>query len=570
MIKTILFILVGMLFFTNEGKASPADGELYWKKLLHFHGNESEVVSDEFFLSPNGRYDPLAEESVTIEMLNGEHGQAIACNFPARYTWLKSVHKLIPDFDLYACVELQDFLTEFAHESLSIVFVSEFADAPASAFGHIMLLFQDARKPAELADTISYSAITKSDSFMSYAYRGLTGKYDGYFIRAPYFKKKNEYTVSEQRALHRYALNLTQTEISNIVLHLYELRKARFHYYFIKQNCAYQVGGLLNIAFQNEERGFELVDKVLPIDVVRKYTDHISSRTIEAPSLLKAEQLLGMLSLQEKASVEAVIEHNTFPSVELSDQVKEVLALDYQYAFRRRRTVLNHYESVQSLSYQPSNVPLILEDPLYGRDSSRVKLGWIHYGTTDAVMLGYRPMLRDIYALQQNALQESELSLLNVAISAKKPNDTRVEQLDVIKLRSLPTRNVLRRDVSWSLYAGANRLNKYENFFTEAEGGVGWSGGSHPYTMSLLFSSGLQSGSGARAYLKPDIGLFGYVAENMKLGFQSSLKMFTSTNYLASELFLSVNLAGSTSCVLKYTQTSFSPNKLVFELNLPI
>lgn len=570
MFKFSLSILVSMLLSASAWAASPEDEDFYWKKLLHFHGGKSAVVSEEFFLSPKGKHDAMEEESVAIKMLNGVHGQEIACNFPARYTWLKSVKKPVPEFDFNTCADLQNFLAGFLKERLSIVFVSEFSDAPASAFGHIMLMFQDTKLPEELADTISYSAITKAEPFMSYAYRGLTGKYDGYFIRAPYFKKKNEYTVSEQRALHRYALNLTQEEIFRIVLHLYELRKATFHYYFIKQNCAYQVGELLNVAFTHEDRGFDQANKVLPIDVVRRYEDIISTRTVEVPSLLKAEQLLSTLSTQERESVADVISNDAKPIVGLSEKVKEVLALDYQYAFRRRHVVLHHYEEVQSLKYKSSADSVELADPLYSRDSSRAMIGMMHRGSSDAVLLGYRPMLRDIYSLQQHALQESELSLLDATLASKRNNYTRFEHLDIFKLRSLPKRNILRSDVSWSFYVGANRYNKKENFLVEVEGGLGMSGGGKRYTATLMCSPGVQSGQGLHPYLKPDIGLFGYLTESMKLGLQSSVKIFKSSSYTTSELFLSADMGERTNGILRYMHSPSAPNRLMLEINLPI
>jgi predicted AlkP superfamily pyrophosphatase or phosphodiesterase len=83
---------------------------MYWKKLLHFEGAHSRVTSDEFFLSINGRNNAEIELSETIRLLNGDDGFAIACNFPARYQWILSTKKNVPNFDLNRCVALQAFL----------------------------------------------------------------------------------------------------------------------------------------------------------------------------------------------------------------------------------------------------------------------------------------------------------------------------------------------------------------------------------------------------------------------------------------------------------------------------
>lgn len=526
----------------------------YWQRLLHFDGAQSRVVSEEFFLSANGQNDPAGEQIETIRLLNEAHGLDIACNFPARYRWLQSQGKNVPNFDLNQCVELQEFLRNFQRETLSIIFVSEFVDVPASAFGHIMLVFHNHDTPLPLADAIHFSAVTERDSFFRYAYRGLAGKYDGFFIREPLFVKQNEYNVHEQRALHFYELNFSAEEISRITLHLYELRKARFHYYFITENCAFHIGQLLNIALQGEDRGFENASVVLPIDIVRKYADRITERRVLAPSLLHAEELLNKFTTDEQRSVKNIIGQRESPLNALPDNVKEILALHYQYAFRRQRVVYENFDEVQSLRYSPSSFTTSIKDPLTNDESSRALIGVYQSKSLAGVLLGYRPMLRDIYALQQDSLQESELSLLDFQMLAYS-NGIRLEQLDLIKIRSLPKRNILRQDLAWNFYTGANRGNVNQEIRPEIEFGLGESFGSHHFTLNGSVSAGLQGNTGVAAYLKPSISLIGYLPANIKYGIQISDERFQHEHYLQNEIFFS-NAIGKGYVVMRLIQAS--------------
>ena len=524
--------------------AAPLTTDAYWKKLLHFEGAHSRVTADEFFLSINGKNNATAELIETIRLLDSKDGFEIACNFPARYRWIRSTKKGVADFDLNRCVELQNFLKSFQKETLSIVFVSEFIDVPASAFGHIMLVFKNSNSPLPLADTIHFAAVTEHEDFLKYAYRGLTGGYDGFFIRQPLFEKQYEYNITEQRALHFYKLNFSEEEISRIIFHLYELRKARFNYYFVDENCAFYIGQLLDTAFENEDLGFQQSKIVLPIDVVRKYADRIVARSTFAPSLLKAENLIGNLSAQEQQKISDIIHQQDNPNNQLSDQVKETLALHYQYTFRRQRVAYDNFQTVESLQYHPSSFTSNLTNPLDEKNSGRVLLGVHSSRNLTSTIIGYRPMQRDIYAPQQNYLQESELSVFDIQ-TVVNDQTFNLDQANLINLRSLPKRSVLRKDLSWNFYAGFNRKNTEQILRPEIEFGLGESIGSQNWTAGWGISLGAQKNSGINAYLKPNLVLLTYLPVDIKVGYLTYAQHFKGEHYLQNELFVSKKISSS-------------------------
>lgn len=510
----------------------------YWKRLLHFNETQSRVISEEFFLSPEGKNDPIKEMQETIHLLNSANGASVACNFPARYKWLSSQQNNIPYFDLTQCAELQEFLRGFQSETMSIVFVSEFVDVPASAFGHIMLAFNNTETPLPLADTIHFSAVTRQESFMQYAYKGLTGKFDGYFFRNPLFLKLHEYSIKEQRALHFYQLDFSTEDILRIRLHLYELRKARFSYYFVRENCAYQIGQLLNIALPNEYHDFSNFNAVLPIDIVHQFSNHIIKHQASPPSLLHAERLLSDLSSNEENIIKDVINQKSRPLDSLPSKIKEILSIHYQYAFRRQGVIYENFNEVRALHYEQSPSEISLTDPLKSHATARAQIGVRNLKQELGLLLGFRPLLRDIYIPQQNALQESELSILDGQMLASS-SSIRVERLDILKIRSLPRSNILRHDLSWNVFVGLNRENQFKETQLEAELGLGESIGHHQSTLSGSVSLGVQKNSNDATYIKPSVSAFHYFPSGVKMGVQISNRLFNTNRYIHNELFFS-------------------------------
>lgn len=543
----------------------------YWEKLLHFDDVRSRVVSSEFFLSVRGQYDALNEKNETIRLLNSHNGHDVACNFPARYTWLRSQKFDVPNFDLGNCDELQQFLRSFQNETLGIVFVSEFIDSPASAFGHILLIFRNENTPLTLADAIHFSAQAESEGFFQYAYSGLNGKYAGFFMRDPLFQKLNEYTVQQQRTMYFYQLDFSSEEIARIVLHLYELRKARFHYYFTKENCAFHISELLDISTPDDNQNRKYDTFVLPIDIVKRYAHRFVARWSVPPSSLHLDNLLTKLTTDEVQIVKGVIAQRIDPSDSMSDYVKEVLSLHYQYSFRRKRVVYPNYDKVQSLQYTPQYTPtstdMTLDDPTTNFETNLTMLGAYTSTARTGILLGYRPMLRDQYTPRSTAHQETVLSLLDIKVLAQS-NGLRIDTLDLVEIRSIPNHTALQQPLSWSIYSGFNRENITDDLRAEFELGVGNNFGTRRAVFDVAMSVGLQKINGVDIYVKPGFLLMGYFFEKNKFGMQITNKQFYKHQFRQCEFFLSVPLKHGFLSV-QYTNFSNGSEKMITSINLP-
>ena len=150
---------------------SSLDSRNLWLKLLHyqpvFGGYESTIDNSEFFIHPNGKFDPELEREATIAAMKnarkvvGAQGEIdVICAFPARYMFLKNeIDRSPPD-----CDGVSHWLKRLELNSMSLVFASGYEKNPASLFGHVFLkLNLDERKGYEYLNySVSFAADTES------------------------------------------------------------------------------------------------------------------------------------------------------------------------------------------------------------------------------------------------------------------------------------------------------------------------------------------------------------------------------------------------------------------------
>ncbi|MGM8889632.1 Lnb N-terminal periplasmic domain-containing protein [Psychrobacter sp. 1Y1] len=229
-----------------------------WQHLLFYKNGKAEVISPDFYLTnPKPRskrnFDPYAELIATIEQMNNE---GVVCKYPARYLWLNH-HLPELNVDLKNCSKLPD-----ANQEISLILVSSYLKNPASSFGHVLVKTNtsidninntnsDVRELSSedlLNNSYNFGArIPENENGAMYALKGLFGFYDAGFSETEFFKQDAVYSKNEQRDMWEYVLNLDTFETQLLNYHLYEAKSARFDYYFIKQNCGYRSGEILEL-----------------------------------------------------------------------------------------------------------------------------------------------------------------------------------------------------------------------------------------------------------------------------------------------------------------------------------
>lgn len=234
----------------------------YWHLLLHYRPTligeyESEADEAGFFLAPNGKTDPAAELQATIGQFFstepvGRSRQPARCAFIARYHWLKDALAIDESrLPAESCERFQAWLKELNPASVTMIFPSAFMNNPSSMFGHLLLRVDQkgqTERTRLLAYTVNYAADVTTENGVAFAVLGIVGGFKGYFSTHPYYVKAREYGDFENRDLWEYRLNLSEEQIDRLLMHVWEMGNASFDYFFFKENCAYHILSLLDVA----------------------------------------------------------------------------------------------------------------------------------------------------------------------------------------------------------------------------------------------------------------------------------------------------------------------------------
>lgn len=207
-----------------------------WHSLLHASGTRAYLRDPNFLLSlPN--FTPETELTRTIEFLYDGPSTNV-CRFPARYQFLRK-HLDAPALSLDGCPDVVEFRTRAPAERISLVFASENLAQPASMMGHAFLKISGRDQSGkELSHAISFYTETGTVNVPKLLYDSTVKGKPGYFTLSPYQEKLEQYINDEQRSVWEYHLQLDEADKELLLLHLLELKQARFTYFFQDYNCA--------------------------------------------------------------------------------------------------------------------------------------------------------------------------------------------------------------------------------------------------------------------------------------------------------------------------------------------
>jgi Domain of unknown function (DUF4105) len=256
-----------------------------WLRLGHYRhglfGWKSEADGPPFYLAKNGQRDPAAELEATLAALVDPRPVAagvepVACRFPARRLYLKGRLGLTDaEIPLPSCPRFEAFRDRVAPVGATLVFSSYYLNNPASSFGHTLLrLDKSERREGERSELldygVSYAANATTSNPLAYAILGLFGGFRGEFTHFAYYYKVREYSDAESRDLWEYDLDLRPEELALLVAHLWELAETWFDYWYLDENCAYEIMTMLEAAAPR----LNLLDHfgrfvVLPADTVK-------------------------------------------------------------------------------------------------------------------------------------------------------------------------------------------------------------------------------------------------------------------------------------------------------------
>lgn len=432
------------------------DQHPYWFKLLKYQyplqsvfqwGHNSDVVTADFFLSETGHKDPRAELIATLtafaQPATENPDQHPQCRWRARYYWLQEQLQFDPQtIEPRECPWYDRWSNHEKIESISLIFASTFYNNPASLFGHQLLKINFSEgifSHSLLSPTLNYGAqVDKDHNPLEYAVRGLLGGYLGRFSDERFYNFNHVYGETELRDLWEYQLNLTQKQKRRVVAHTWEmLQNTAFTYYFFRDNCAYRMTELLDMAWDDRRLLPYYSMWALPVSPFFRLEDiQTEGQPLVADIRLipsRQRRLLWKvenLNSSERQWASTIVQQQEkmnsqeFQRLEEDSQARVLdVVIDHrQYSKVKHDLEVNEAERHQLL-LKRSKLPIIEdtapasveEPPTQGNPPVRTNLGWVHnqdHGGSPEV--GIWPAYRDLLDRETGHIPNNHLKVMDL------------------------------------------------------------------------------------------------------------------------------------------------------------
>lgn len=468
--------------------------EREWQVLLHYSprlfspGVKSLVDDPDFFLHVQGKTNPQLELQATLAAFFQPHAEqdlSAQCRFPARFAWLRSqldIDKVkLPSSQ---CRHLNDWLQTLAVTHITLVFPVSYLNNPASMFGHTFLRL-DSRKhdtPDLLTWTVNYAADTAQERGISFALKGLFGGYPGKFSMTPYYLQVQGYGDVENRDIWEYQLNFTGAEINAMLLHLWELLPVYFDYFFIDENCSFQLLSLIEAArpqlrlteqFQRDAIPADTVKAVVSVPGLLKSSKfRPSRRTVllaRTAKMSKAEQQLakaivaeqgrdftaqlqGLSAVRRAQVLDLAFDIQAYENAQIVQSDQGVGNKNLSYDLLRSRS------AVAVTSRAPEiNAPVVRPDQ--GHKGNRIRLAYGYDDPGHYLDLQFRWAYHDLYDPEGGFIDGAQLEFFKPALRYYFDHrGLQFESLSFVDIASTPDYSSVLSPFSWKASAKLDRL----------------------------------------------------------------------------------------------------------------
>ena len=388
---------------------------------------------------------------------------SVQCQFPARYQLLKRQFAVAEPVE---CPQYQRWKQENGLESASLFYASQYLSNPASVFGHSFLLLRSPKTQEYAQMTFNYSAETMDgENPFLYAFRGLTGGYQGKFSLAPLYYRLHIYSDMESRDLWEYKLNLSAAELEMLASLLWELHdKVRLDYFFLDRNCGSVLLWILKVVRPNTDisvaHPLYLAPGELPKILDR---EKLVANIIYHPSM--RQKLEWKLALMSSPQLQAY--HSTLKTADLGEGDHEPLLLEawldalalerYQWGDRlpatrkqfERAVLLQRAQHDQAAAI---TVPTTQQPgpPHLGHGPMRLSLGFARAETETALTLSYRPAIHGLLDHDQGYLRHSAIEALELELWHSNLTPLVIESFQIFSMSNFPSIGRQEWPMSWA------------------------------------------------------------------------------------------------------------------------
>lgn len=483
-----------------------------WLALGHYErdwrgaGAVSTVAGDRFFRADDGRGDPAAELAATLAAFFdtgpvAPRGQPARCVYPARYRFLDR-HL---DFDRARmpapdCDEYEAWRAGLDPRRVHLVFPAAYLNSPASMFGHTLLRIDGGDASARGGELLSYAVnfaaeTGEEEEGLTFAFKGLTGGYAGVYGVYPYYEKVREYAWIENRDIWSYPLELSDDEVERLAAHLWELDQVAFDYYFLTKNCSYQLLSLLEAARPSLRLTGRFDWYAIPADTIRALGDipGLLGPAEYRPSMATTLRTgAGALSPRQRELALAVAAGDVPPDGERIAALPEREAarvlevahdhLYYRYqtgavpradSLPRARSILVARSRIDTGAGFPP-VPRPEVPPHAGHPTLRLTTGGLWEDDTFTLGLRLRPAYHDLLDPPGGYTDGAQIDFFDLGLRLDPDTgDVKVEDLVLVEIFSLSTRDDLFRPISWRVGTGVRR-RPLSRVFGDGPNGLGY------------------------------------------------------------------------------------------------
>ncbi|TCM66585.1 uncharacterized protein DUF4105 [Acinetobacter calcoaceticus] len=516
-----------------------------WQALFYANAQgKSEVRYAGFFLNASGQRDLKTELDLHIAALfkTSTPNQSIRCRFPARSAWLMQQLNIsaeqLPELN---CPEYTQWFDQVKPYKATLIYATDFMGNPSSMFGHTLLRLdpKDQQQLNLVSYAVNYAATVKGGDNWSYAFKGLTGQYPGEYSLMPYYKKVKEYADFESRDLWEYELNLNPTETAFMVQHLWELQQVSFPYYFISDNCAYRLLGLIDLVRPEANLQTKFGLSTIPMETLKALQqqnlvkDVVYRPALETQLLAQARQHGQGLAQQAHrlAATPATEIEQAVAGIAVADQAKILeMAYDDLYlqliahkvtapqAQPRLRQLLSVRSQID-MDKQRADVPRPKSDP---SQAHAARLWSMHLGQIQGeqvIQLGLRQAYHDLIDPQAGLRFGTQMQFLDGALQWRE-EQLKLAHFNLLSVNSYNPINPFKTPLSWGFNLGwqqeslaAGRFNPDQQhgvMSLKAQAGYSVADESGQHLCYLQGQSYLQSGQaldkGWRIGLGPTLG----------------------------------------------------------------
>jgi hypothetical protein len=490
----------------------------HWIHLLRykkgiFGGYFSEVVSDDYFLSEEGKSKPRRELLASIRAIFSNSSENTdldpQCIFPERYRWIRSKLKIGNEVIKPICSRYETWKSGLHTEKVKLVFASYYLQSPASMFGHTFLKLDNKQNiNSELLDYgVGYAANPGDVDPLRYVVGGLFGGYSGKFNLFPYYLKVNEYNDLENRDLWEYEMEMNESEKEIFMGHIWEMGAAEFDYYFQKENCAYQILRLIEVV-KHMEMELENDLTISPLDLLKKMKAKQIFKNkdpVFRPSLYTKiySQIIEMNEVEQRLywdNLDLLKKEKEISTQELESKIVSALLDSYLYLFPDEEKRNNH-KSYYSLLQMQSKMGAteaserknsISEPPDSAHGGRRLSLGYGNSSMGNFAEMESRLAYHDLLNVSRGLLSSSEIQFLNFKVRNYENKKQEITSFSLVRLSSISPNNSLSNKFSYQIDLGSQTIAFQNPEIRKAVGNFDLLGG---YSFSNEFSKGFHFGT---------------------------------------------------------------------------